>query len=364
MAVNRVIDYIQAYSHYRESASDAAGYGDGFEVAQGSIDKLKSIGTGRLLARVADRWDNAAAAGKGHEFAGSSENRTWLTDGQVGGEADTDLLGMLLLITLGGLNTGTPSGGTNSRDHVFTPQEPSSGLQLPSTSMIARDHSSLDYYRYAGLVGAQITLKGGQNQYVNCDCTLQGNGRRAVAAAYSPPSYAAHRLLRDAISTFKFGTPGGELTDYTAAVKSWELTWNNNLIAGNAHYPRGTTGLYTTTTRSSGMVAGRMEFGSRVCDFKATILLESAASRTLLEGNTAQEIEIISEGDLIETGFYDKLTVSLKDVRFRAVSVGDADGLATYEIEGHVHMPSSGLWADLLTVTLRNSVAAYGSLQS
>jgi len=363
MAHQRVIDYIQAYTHYREGTGGVAGYGDGNVVPHADIDKLKSIGGGRIEAIPRDLWDDAGFRGKGHEFPGSSEIRTWITEGKIDGVVDTDLLGMLLLITFGALTTSTPSDATDTRDHAFTLQNPDNGLQLPSTTFAAQNHNDVGYFLYPGNVGDSLTLRGGRNEYVTLDCSLLGNGRRTAEGSFSEPSYASHRKLRDSISTFKFGETGS-LVDYTARIVSWELTVNNNHQIDQAYYPRGDAGLYSSGNPERGMVAGRMLFGNRTVTGRFTLLMEDDAARTAMEQNLAREIEIVSTGDEIETGFDDKLTISLKDVRFRAVRYGEEGDLVAVNVELLPHMPSSGLWADLLTVTLRNGVSEYGTIPS
>ena len=144
MGVRRTIDRITGYSYHRESLSASDGYGDGFEIVKGNVDQLTSLGTGQIESIVSQRWGNAPDFGKGTEFDRSSENQMWITNAQINGVADADLLGMLLLVTMGGLSTSTPSGASAARDHLFTLQDTANGLQLPSTAFISQDHSDID----------------------------------------------------------------------------------------------------------------------------------------------------------------------------------------------------------------------------
>jgi hypothetical protein len=361
MAYQRVIDYIQAYSHMREGSGGTAGYGDGNAIPHANIDQLRSMGSGRIEAIPRDLWDDSGFRGKGHEFPTAAEIRTWTTEGKIDGEADTDLLGVLLMISLGSWTTTTPSGATDTRDHAFKLQNPSDGLQLPSTTVVALHHADVGYYIYPGIVGEAVTIKGGKNQYVTYDCTLRGNGRRTAEASFSKPDFTPHRKLYDSVSVFKWGTPGSP-TDYTSAVVSWEIAVNNSIILDQAYYPRGDNGLYTSGNPDRGMTAGRLLFGKRTVTPKFRVLMENDAARQAMEGGTAQEILITAQGEEIETNFNDKLTIQLKDVRFRGVKVGDEGELVAVDVEPLVQMPSSGLWADLLTVTLRNGLAAYGAV--
>jgi hypothetical protein len=358
---SRVLDYILAFSVLREGVGGVAGYGDGNLIPNASITKVKSVGTGgRFEQFPRKRWDNAAHYGKGHEFATKSEVNLWESGLPINGEVDTELLGTLLLHALGLPTTSTPSGATNSRDHVFVPQNPSAGLQLPSGTMICRQHAALNPLKGGGLVVESLSIRGGKNQYATYDARLVGNGRLAEET-YTFPAFSAHRLLRDSVSTFAVGTVGSP-TAMVADIVEWELSIANNLRIEDGYYPRGTAGLYDAADASKGMIAGRMYFGNRALGVKFTVLAQTDTFQAALAASTAREILITSEGDTIETGFLDTLTIQLKDVRYTAKRLGDQDGLTAWQIETLVHMPSTGLYADLLSVTLRNPVAAYGSI--
>jgi len=359
MAFKRNLDYIQAYSLYREGVGGVAGYGDGNVVPHADIDQLRSIGDGRIESIIREQWDNSGHRGKGHEFAGSSEIQTRISEGRISGEVDTHMLGMLLLITMGGCSPSTPSGGTDTRDHAFTPQDPAGSLQLPSTTLSAQHHDDVGYFLYPGVVGESLTLRGGRRQYVTGEFNLRGNGRRTLQAGFSQPSYTAHRLLRDSISTFSFG-PVDSPVAYTSQVVSWEITYNNNLQLDHSYYPRGDAGLYETGQPGRGMVAGRMLFGARTITGRLSMLMENDIVRTAEEQNLARELLITSQGDEIESGFNDTLTIRFEDVRFRQARYGNEGDLVAVTWDTEVHMPSTGLWADLLTITLRNGVAEYG----
>lgn len=359
MAYKRNLDYIQAYSLYREGIGAVAGFGDGNVVPHADIDQLRSIGDGRIESIIRDQWDNAGHRGKGHEFAGSSEIQTRITEGRVSGEVDTHMLGMLLLISMGGYSPTTPSGATSAYDHAFTPQDPAGSLQLPSTTLGAQHHDDIGYFLYPGNVGESFTLRGGRSQYVTGEFNLRGNGRRTAEGSFSKPDYVTHRLLRDSISTFSFG-PLDNPVAYTSQIVSWEITFNNNLQLDQAYYPRGDAGLYTTGQPESGMVAGRMLFGARTITGRFSMLMESDIVRTAEEQNLVRELLITSEGDEIETGYNDTLTIRFEDVRFRQARYGNEGDLVAVTWETLTHMPASGLWADLLTITLRNGVEEYG----
>lgn len=364
MSLQRTIDYIQAWSLYRESASGTAGYGDGNEVAQANIDQMTSIGSGNRLEQIIeDSWDNKEHIGKGHAFPTASEIRKWSTEGSISGEADVNLLGMLLYLGLGSLSTSTPDGATSASDHLFTLLSAASGLQLPSTSMVAQDHAGIGYWLYGGLVVDKLTLKGGKDEYVQVDASLIGNGRRTQVTGWTTPSISNHTMLRDSASSFAFGTPGSP-TSYSADIISWEVSLSNNHNKSIAFYPRGDAGLLDSSNPASGMVAGRMLYGNRQVDVKFTVLATGDQAKQLEQSNAATEVLITSSGDEIETGFNNSLTIQMKDTRFRAVRTGEQDGYLTFSVEPLVHMPSTGALSDMLSITLRNGTDSYGLLQS
>ncbi len=358
MANERGIEYEQVFPLGIEASYAAT-------IAHASIDQIVSIGPGianSLEQFPTDQFDNKLHIGKGHNFPTFRENMRWTTEGQSTDVVDTTWLGLLLKIMLGSVSTSTPSGGTDARDHAYVLQ-PGSNLQLPSTNLVAKDSIAGGYFSYPGIVCSTLNLNGAANGYMQHSAALKGNGKKTAVGGFAGGTFLDHRLLRDSQATFLFGVPDSAISNIDDLV-SWNLDLDAGLLLDDAYGPDGTVTptsavLFDQTDASKGMIAKRMRFGDRTIGVNFTIKVSDQVAKTIEENNTITEVIITSLGDLIEVGFYDKLTIQMKDVRFTAVRKGEQDGLITFDVTGMVMMPASGLFADLLTITLRNGVAGY-----
>jgi len=350
---------------YRESAASAAAYGKASGVLYSDVDRMVALGGAMIEHNVNEEWTNEGVQGIGHGFETDQEFYSWTSQLSIGDvPVDTQLLGQILLATLGSLNTTTPTGGTDSRDHLFKFMTLSSSLQLPSLCFVGQEHPSVDPKLFTGFCGSALSLKGGRNQFVVMNATLIGSGHYTEVGSFSTPSLSAIAKLRDSVATCSIGTVGAP-TAVTANVISWTLNINTNLLTGaDGYYANGNNGLLVDDTPASGMIRSQLRIGQPTVTLSLVLQMTDDSIRTVQEGNTVQEVLITAQGDEIEEGFNDALTIQAKGGRVRNRKVGDAEGIRTVEFDVRLSWPTSGLYADFLAITLRNSTDEYGSLKS
>lgn len=351
MARSRFGDYYQAFPLYREGAGGTAGYGDGNTIATASFSNCVKLEQGRMK-QMFDRWDNKGHFGGGTRHANDSAVLKARSEGSFNGPADVDFLAWLLGITMGDLVTTTPVGATLARKHTFTEMDPADGLQLPSSELMTQSHDAIGYQQWIGLVGDNIKIAGGRDQWVTFNATVKGNGRVVDGGAYTPVGVRVPRKLRDALSTVKFGAPGS-LVDYTGEIVKWEFSFANELTYN--YQPRGVNGLLDVADRGSAMVADSIDSGTPTIDVSLTVFMEDDAPRNAQAANSAREIEIVAEGAEIESGHNDKLRISLKDVRFTEVEEVEHEGKTAWQLKAMAQFPASGSYADMCTVEVTNS---------
>lgn len=354
----RDIEQRLSWSRYRESVAGAAAYGDAGALAGAALDQSAEAEELRAEA-TPEHW--LADTIQGAEGYPSDAEIDWWDSGvRLQGPADTALLGMLLMIALGAPATTTPSGATDTRDHLYTPQS-LADPQLPSTSLATLQAGA--WSRWPGLVCEELVIEGGRSAYTLVRAKLRGNGRREALGGYSPPAYSTPRRLRDALGTLLLGAPGSPAA-VTTRLERWGLTVRNRLLdvtelAVDDLIP------YDAAHPDRGYVAGALELDGaalRSAEIELVLVAQDWAEWSDCAELTAREVAITAEGDEIEAGFHDRLTVAMADARLTAVEPRSEGGLQ------HVRLRAtplhSGALADVLAVTLRNGVAAYGLLQT
>lgn len=350
----RDIDQKISYTHYVESVSGAAKYGSAGEILDSRLDQAVSLESMELSANPIFVPDDTNA--RANDFQEQTEIESWNSGGEINGIVDVDLLGVLALISFGDLTTTTPTGATNSRDHLFIPMSLAGLAEPPSTEMGISDVESS---KYSGLVGARLNISGGRNQFTRMFCQMIGSGRRDEMPGFSDPTVRVPRKLRDGLSIINFGTPDST-ADITAKIVEWELDYNNVLLP-RSEFSMDMLELYDSGDEDQGDVAAGAEITERQVAVSLSIELENWDLWDDMKEMTAREIEIISEGNEIESGFFDRMIINAKDIRLRQVGKSAVDGILVWRGLATVF---GDTLADVISLTIRNDTAAYGLLQA
>lgn len=176
-----------------------------------------------------------------------------------------------------------------------------------------------------------------------------GCGRRTVPSGLSIPASTEEFLLPSASVTMS-----AVGTDYVATERiiDAELTWENNWRDRQGYFPG--SDFQSPGDATSGAVRGRNWFGKRVCSFRFNAFLEATSTEeaSMLNGTSGTVVFTLSNGA------NHSLSVTLHDVIFSVVVIGDDEGLIKVEVTTKPLYDSTN---GLITVVAKTNVTGIGA---
>lgn len=355
----RSFDKQLIYSHYDESASGALSYGDSGVVSNANLDQSVLVRGVNMESEPTVR-DNTDRADAPEGLPDEVVYDRWNSRGSFSGEADVDLLAVVAGQAIGAAITSTPGGATDTRDHLIVPRSQAE-LDNPESLTFGFGLGS-NYSKYPGCIITQLSIRGGKDQYVTMQADFVGNGRRSTMSAYTPPDAAELQLLRNSQGVVLLGTVGAP-ANIATKIREWSLTWRNEPIS-ESQISIDMIAAYDVSDDDLGYGLSEQEIARRGLTFVIVVENDGLSEVDDMEALTARELSIVVEGDEIESGFNNTLTISAKDLRYLKVNETERNGLLAWELSGELLIDSSGTLADYLSLTVRNNTNAYGLLQA
>lgn len=316
--------------------------------AQSSLLRLLKVN--RELADIRPiSEDDADDLGKGHEFP----TQNFLTSHDVAGRLEKYTSSVWAAWAfghaLGSISEAAPN-------YTITPLDPvTDSIRLPYFTYVEQVRPGGSAVVDRAVVGCsvnrlQLNFRSGPGR---ASSTLAvdfiGCGKRTVPSGLSIPSATPEFLLPSASVTMS-----AVGTDYvtTERIIDAELVWENNWRDRQGYFPG--SDFQTPGDATSGAIRGRNWFGKRVCSFRFNAFLESTSTEeaSLLNGTTGTVVFTLSNGA------NHSLQVTLHDVVFSAVVIGDDEGLIKVEVTCKPLYDSSN---GIITVVAETNVTGIGA---
>ncbi len=347
------------YSRYDESASGALSYGDSGELSNSNLDQSVLLRDVSFEASAVYH-DNTDRIDAPEGLPDELEIDKWVSSGRFSGEADIDLLAVVAGNAIGPASSSLVGGSVDVHDHVIVPRA-QADLDNPESVSMAFG-SDTDHSKYNGCVVNQFSIRGGQHQFVTMQADIIGSGRRTTMTSYTPPAARYADMLRDSQGIIKLGTQGSP-ENITDEIIEWGFTWQNRMI-NDSELSIDMITDFDVSDDSKGWLLAEQEIASRGLTFFFVIEYDDLTPIDQMENLTAREIDISVLGDEIESGFFNSLSLSVKDVRITNPRMVVRNGQLAWQFDGAILIDSLGTLADYFKMTIRNDVNAYGLLQA
>lgn len=321
--------------------------------------KQSAIGTANVLgdlwkldkinASLADiqlkTESNAPDIGKGHEFETASYLTNWDVQGQIEKYATGNFAAWAFSYALGKV----VKSGSGPYLYTITPLNPvNDGIELPSFSFLEaiRQGGSAVLDRMAvGCVvdSLEYTIGSGPGR-ANHKITVGfvGTGKLTEPSAITHPAATAELRLPQATAAI---TINGVNYVSSKNIVLARFGWQNNHRLDAGFYPG-------SGTQDGAAIRGRMEFGDRVCAFSFVARFENGSAEiTKLKAQTSGTATIQTTYSANED-----LLITLQQMVFRAVVIGDTDGIVTVAVEGGPQYHTSNGLVTVVATTATNDI--------
>jgi hypothetical protein len=273
--------------------------------------------------------DNGPWIGKDDEFATENHKSHWEVEGSINGYLSSEWAAMLAAFGLGKVTKEAAGSGFL---YTCTPLDPLvDEIELPSATLveairqgasdvldraligICLDEFGFQFNRGTGLQNLQFT-----SRWIGCGKATE------PSSIVIPASTPEHRLKGGNVAVTILGT------DYvtTKRIESLNFGWRNNIRRDSGYYPG-------SGTQSDAQIMGRMEHGDRACStsFVSRFVNGSTEMTNFLAQTEGTAVITVTGEDLISSGVYHKMTITLQRVVIKTAEVGNADGLVTIAVD-------------------------------
>lgn len=263
-------------------------------------------------------------------------------------------------LAMGGYAVTTPSGGTTSKKHVITPQNPDTSRQLQAVTY----GEKIDVHNvlFPSVIVDGFTLKGNDLGVLMLDFGLQGSGKIINPSGVTPATHVVtptnlRKLFNTQIAlTVNDGTSD---TVYGCKYRSFELNYKNNLLA-DAGYKPGCGNYQTANDPNSGVIRSGLIFDRQEIDFNFEVDMETDSGE--LDAVIKQKpmsITLSATGSIIEALIPRSLTAKMPKTYYKARKLGEGNGIMRFQISAKVFVDvTTGKFLDIEIV---NDVATYAT---
>ncbi len=267
--------------------------------------------------------------GKGHEFATDQEVEKWDTRLKRSFYMTSFMGGLISVFGLGAVSSAQQE-STLAYEHTATPQDPSTDLQLPVTTIVERLSSGIKR-KIRDLMVSDFTISGEVGKRIMLEGNFIGSGHQETSAL-SMPTLSSGSFLRMRGLLFQVGPSGAEV-DVSARIKKFSFKWDNAPDEEGGYYP------------GSGLYRGRCEMGKRKAEFSFTILIdENTTDLDNLLNNTVLKAIVTAQGELIESTYYHQQIITIPRMKYRAMPVGVEGNKLAFNVECNVFFDSVSGW--------------------
>lgn len=284
--------------------------------------------------------DDAKDFGKGHAFATTQFVNAWDAQFQPTYFLSSEILAIALAFCLGKAAKATAGSGFA---YTCTPLDPvADGIDMPSLTVGQQIRPGVSAYLDRAALGVvvdefSVTIRRGPGRANSqIRLSLVGTGLKAEPSGITFPALSTpHLLPSSGLSLTIIGTNEVSLK----VIEELTFGWRNNVRKESGFYPG--SGFQTSGDASSGAVRGRMEQGDPEPFLSFTVRLRAGAPEyaqlsalttgTAVIGLTGPNVGSVAHG----------ATITYQKVAFKAISLGDADGIATLRIDCSVQKHAS-----------------------
>lgn len=276
-----------------------------------------------------------------------------------------DEIGRPLILNLGDYAVSTPSGGTDSKEHIFKPQDPA----------VSRQGRAVTYAETTGpgynvlmprAVANGFTLRGDEKGPLTLDFGLQGAG--AVNPASSVVWGGGTPTVVTPTDRTKFfntqmslkATPDGESeVEYACRYRAFEIAYQQSLLL-EAGYKPGCADFLNPSDPTSGVIRSACEFDRQTLDFNFEVDMASGSPElVLVQNHKTITIEVAATGPIIEGAIAKSLTIDIPVAYYRTSKPSVKNGIYTFTIAGSAFFDYAT--SKLFQMTLVNEIATYAS---
>lgn len=288
--------------------------------------------------------NDAADIGKGHEFATQVFNTSWDVQGRIEKYLTSQWAAWAFGFALGKVSEAAPSYTITPSDPVtddieqlyftFCEQMRPGGSAIIDRAAVGCAVSRLELNVSSGPGRASSTLA----------VDFVGSGKVTQPSALSIPASTTEVRLPSASLEFTALS-----VDYVTIkrILDLQLAWENNPRMDMGFFPG--SGFQTGGDGDSGAIRGRIWHGDRRCTFQFNALIESDSTEETkqLDGTTGPATIHLSNGNDHD------LLITLEDVRYSVVEIGDVDGLTKVQVTCEPLYDSSN---GVITVVVKTDV--------
>lgn len=267
--------------------------------------------------------DDAAELGKGHEFATATYRSHININGTLEKYNSAEFVAWCAAFGLGDV---TPTGTTPGFIYTCVPIDPvADGIEMPYFSYleaIRQGASPITDRMYVGCALNDFLVSintGPGRQSSKIVANFIGCGDITDPSGITHPAKTTEEELPGASAAITIiGVDYVTLKD----IVSLEWGWNNNIRADEGFYPG-------SGTESSYAKRGRLEFGDRQATLRFTVRVNASSAEYT-------KLLALTTGTAVITQTYDAngtYTATFHQVGFRAVTLGETNGLVTVAVE-------------------------------
>jgi hypothetical protein len=320
----------------------------------------------QLLAKDRNLTDAQPNTADNKDYATGRPQATeqWVVNHEATRQVDVDLcfeeIGRDLLLAFGKVVTSQPDGvGSPSvYQHVFSPMDVSVSRQLPVTTLIEQLGSAIDR-KFPSMALGQLGLRGEGSQRLQESLSFQGSGKIVTPSGLTGADITGLHYAYESQCTLKLDD-GSVITNMASApqrVNSWSFEIANQFLADDGYRP-GAAAFQTSGNPDSGEVRTEMLLGDQGFNLGFNVRLlsnDGLLAYLLAQTNLIFTIDIL--GGAIDSTYNRKLSIKAYKAPFKAVKVGDRNGLVSLDINSNVLFDNAT--SKDVEITLINEVASY-----
>lgn len=269
--------------------------------------------------------------------------------------------GELFHLNMGQYAVSTPSGGTNSRRHVFKPTDHN----------VTRQDRAVTYAEKAGagwnvlapsMVGDGFTIKGDGMGVMMIDFGLVGSGRVnfASAATWYPTATPTvsrrtgqHKLFNSQMNLFV------DTVSYGCRYRSFEIAYRKTMLE-DASYSPGCGQFLTDGDPVTGALRSAYEFDKQSLDFNFEVDMAAGSPEAIkVQQQAPLLIEVVATGGIIEAAIRHKCEILIPVAKYSTSKPVVSGGMMRFAISGKAMFDFAT--DKLFELALVNNVTTYAS---
>lgn len=264
-------------------------------------------------------------------------------------------------LAMGGYAVVTPAGGTVSKEHTATPQDPNVSRQLQAVSYLEK--LGIHDILFPSVLADGFSLKGNDLGVLMLDFGLQGSGK-----IINPSGVTVGTHVQTPTNLHKlFNTQVGLQVDdgvapvtYGCKYRSFDLSYKNTFLS-EAGYKPGCNQYQIDGDPTSGAVRSDLLFDKQESEFNFEVDMETGSGEldAVIKQKPMNIVLTATDGTIIEGAIKRMLTATMPKVYYRARKLGEGSGLMRFQISAKVFTDVAT--GKSLEVKVVNDVATYAN---